>query len=182
MTPLCALNTSIPVHQYTSIPVAAVTHATHGIDDSTFWISTPLAAVGIEKTSPYSGGIIPSYTVGNSLESSCRHVDHFCPSRPGVTPGLKDHSYTSVWCKTRPPGPPLPPSGELVDPTAPSWEFPGIVLRNSWNTAGPLSWYHTRTRGPPSRVLLGLQSTPVALLGKTIPLGIHIPRDFSERP
>ena len=176
------MNTSIPVHQYTSIPVAAVTHATHGIDDSAFWISTPLAAVGIEKTSPYSGGIIPSYTVGNSLESSCRHVDHFCPSRPGVTPGLQDHFYTSVWCKTRPPGPLLPPSGELVDPTAPSWEFPRIVPRNSWNTAGPLSWYNTRTRGPPSRVLLGLLSTPVALLGETRPLGIHILRDFSERP
>ena len=101
-------------YQYTSIPVAAVTHATHGIDDSAFWISTPLAAVGIEKTSPHSGGIIPSYTVRNSLESSCRHVGHFCPSRPGVTPGLQDHFYTSVWCKTRPPGPPLPPSGELL--------------------------------------------------------------------
>ena len=175
-------NTSIPVHQYTSIPVAAVTHATHGIDDSAFWISTPRAAIGFEKTSPYSGEIIPSYTVGNSLESSCRHVDHFCPSRPDITPGSQDHFYTSVWCKTRPPGPLLPPSRELLDPTASSWEFPGIVPRNSLNTAGPLSWYNSRTRGPPSRVLLGLLSTPIALLGETSPLGIHILRVISERP
>ena len=101
-------------------------------------------------------------------------MDHFCPSRPGVAPGLQDHFYTSVWCKTRPPGPPLPPSRELVDPTAPSWEFPGIVPRNSWNTAGPLSWYHARTRGPPSRVLLGLLSTPVALLGESISLATSV--------
>ena len=136
----------------------------------------------MSQTSPHSGGIIPSYTVGNSLESSCRYVDHFCPSRPGVTPGLQDHFHTSVWCKTRLPGPPLLPSGKLVNPTTPSWEFPGIVPRNSWNTAGPLPWYHTRTRGPPSRVLLGLLSTPVALLGKTRLPGIRIPRNFSERP
>ena len=95
-------NTSIPVHQYTSIPVAAVTHATHGIDVSSCLISSPLAAVGIEKTSPYSGEFIPGYTVGNSLESSCSHVDHFCPSRPGVIPGLWDH--------------PLPVSGIIPGP------------------------------------------------------------------
>ena len=160
----------------------AVTHATHGIDDSAFWISTPLAAVGIEPAVATFWG---NYTELYSREFpgiQCRQVDHFCPSRPGVTPGLQDHFYTSVWCETRPPGPPLPPSGELVNPATPSWEFPGIVPRNSWNTAGPLSWYHTRTRGPPSRVLLGILSTPVTVLGETRPLGILIPRDFSERP
>ena len=36
------------------------------------------------------------YTAGNSLESSRRHVDHFCPSLPGITPGLKDHRYSST--------------------------------------------------------------------------------------
>ena len=95
------------------------------------------------------GEFVPSYTVGNSLESSCRHVDHFCPSRPGVTPGLQDHSYTSVWCNTRPPGPPLPPSGELV-PNNTLLGIPWNCAANSWNTAGPPSWYNTRTRGPPS--------------------------------
>ena len=73
--------------------------------------------------------------------ASRRHVDYFCPSRPGVTPGPQDHSYTRVWCNTRPlgtlsarvwcntrpPGPLQPPSGELVIPATPSWEFPGIV-------------------------------------------------------
>ena len=79
-------------------------------------------------------------------------MDHFCPSRPGVTPGLKDHSYTSVWCNTRPlgplaacvwcntrpPGPPLPPSGELLNQLYPVGnslelcrETPGIPLDHS---------------------------------------------------
>ena len=123
-------------------------------------------------------------------------MDHFCPSRPGVTPGSQDHSYNlvwcntrplgplsaRVWCKTRPPGPLLPPSRELVDPTAPSWEFPGIVPQNSWNTAGPLSWHNTRTRGPPPGVLLGLLPPPVTLLGETRPLGSLLPHDFSSGP
>ena len=29
--------------------------------------------------------------------------------------------------------------------------IPWNCAANSWNTAGPLSWYNTRTRGPPSR-------------------------------
>ena len=100
------------------------------------------------------------------------------------------------WCNTRPPGPLLhqclvqnqaqgpllPLSRELVDPTAPSWEFPGIVLRNSWNTAGTLSWHNTRTRGPPPGVLLGFVPPPVALLGETRPLGSFLPRYFSSGP
>ena len=100
------------------------------------------------------------------------------------------------WCNTRPPGPLLhqclvqnqaqgpllPLSRELVDPTAPSWEFPGIVPRNSWNTAGTLSWHNTRTRGPPPGVLLGFLPPPVALLGETRPLGSFLPRDFSSGP
>ena len=151
MTP-CVL--WIPVYQYTSIPVY------QPLPSPTLpwywwqrlWISTPLAAVGMSPSSPHSGGIIPSYTVGNSLESSSRHVDHFCPIRPGVTPGLQDHSYTSVWCNTRPlgplatrvwcntrpPGPPLPPSGGLVNqlyPVGNSLELcrktPGIPLDHS---------------------------------------------------
>ena len=123
-------------------------------------------------------------------------MDHFCPSSPGVTPGPQDHSYTRVWCNTRPlgplsarvwcntrpPGPLQPPSGELVMPATPSWEFPGIMLRNSWNSAGPLSWHSTRTQGPPPGVLLGLLPPPVALLGETRPLGSFLPRDFSSGP
>ena len=167
--------TSIPVHQYTSIPVAAVTHATHGIDDSALDFDAPSS---------------------RRDRASRRNVGHFCPSRPGVTPGPQDHSYTRVWCNTRPlgplsarvwcntrpPGPLQPPSGELVIPAAPSWEFPGIVPQNSWNTAGTLSWHNTRTRGPPPIVLLGLLPPPVALLGETRPLGSLLPRDFSSGP
>ena len=168
MTP-CVL--WIPVYQYTSIPVAAVTHATLVLMTAPFDIDAPSS---------------------RWYWASRRHVDHFCPSRPGVTPGLQDHSYTRVWCNTRPlgplparvwcytrpPGPPLPPSGELVFQLYPV----GNALELCSETSGPLSWYHTRTRGPPSWVLLGILLTSVALLGETRPLGFLIPRDFSERP
>ena len=116
---------------------------------SPFCIDAPSSRWYWSRRRHILGEFVPSYTVENSLESSCRHVDHFCPSRPGVTPGLQDHSYTSVWCNTRPPGPPLPPSGELVPNNTPLG-IPWNCAANSWNSAGPLSWYNTRTRGPPS--------------------------------
>ena len=88
------------------------------------------------------------YTAGNSLESSRRDVDHFCPSCPGITPGLKDHHYSSAWCNSRPPGPPLLPSGEFVPSDTPlgiPWNCAAILLEYRWT---PL-WYNTRSRGPP---------------------------------
>ena len=138
----------IPVYQYTS----RCRHPRYpGIDDSTLWISTPLAAVGIEPVVATFWGNYTELYSRNSLESSCRHVDHFCPSRPGVTPGLQDHSYTSVWCNTRPlgplsarvwcntrpPEPPLPPSGELVT----NYTQLGIP----WNCAAKLLEYRWTT-------------------------------------
>ena len=109
-------------------------------------------------------------------------MDHFCPSRPGVTPGPQDHSYTRVWCNTRPlgplsarvwcntrpPGPLQPPYGELVIPATPSWEFPGIAPLNSW-TFLLESYQDSRTtfRSPPwNRCRL-----PTPCLVKTRPLG-----------
>ena len=122
-------------------------------------------------------------------------MDHFCPSRPGVTPGLQDHSYTSVWCNTRPLGPPPPVSGIIPGlqdllcrllgnwyPTTPCWEFPGIVPRTPGilldHSPGIIPGLKDHLPG----VFLGILPTPVALLGKTRPLGFYLPRDFSERP
>ena len=108
-------------------------------------------------------------------------MDHFRPNRPGVTPGLQDHSYTSVWCNTRPLEPPLPPSGELVPNNTP--------LGIPWNCAANscISLDHTPGITPGledhlSEVLLGILPTPVALPDETRPLGFYLPRDFSERP
>ena len=99
-----------------------------------------------------------------------------------VTPGPQDHSYprvwcntrplgplsARVWCNTRPPGPLQQPSGELVIPATPSWNFPGIVPLHSW-TFLLESYQDSRTtsRSPPwnSRC----PSTPC--LVKTRPLG-----------
>ena len=164
MTP-CVL--CIPVYQSTSIPVAAVTHATLVLMTAPLDIDAPSSRL---------------------YWASRRHVDHFCPSRPGVTPGLQDHSYTSVWCdtkpqgplsarvwcNTRPPGPPLPPSGELViqlHPVGNSLELcretPGIPqdsrttsLSPPWNPVDSrrLAWWNQASR---------------------IPI---FPGDFSERP
>ena len=114
--------------------------------------------------------------------ASRRHVDHFCPSRPGVTPGPQDHSYTRVWCNTRPlgplsarvwcntrpPGPLQPPSGELVIPATPSWEFPGIVPQNSWTfLLGSYQDSRTTSRNPPWNSC----RLPTPCLVKTRPLG-----------
>ena len=114
--------------------------------------------------------------------ASRRHVDHFCSSLPGVTPGPQDHSYphvwcntrplgpltARVWCNTRPPGPLQPPSGELVIPATPSWEFPGIVPLHSW-TFLLESYQDSRTtsRSPPWNSCR--PSTPC--LVRTRPLG-----------
>ena len=132
--------TSIPVYQYTS----RCRHPSYpGIDDSALDVDAPSSRWD---------------------RASHRHVDHFCPSRPGVTPGPQDHSYTRVWCNTRPlgplsarvwcntrpPGPLRPPSGELVIPATPSWEFLGIAPLNSW-TFLLESYQDSRTtsRSPP---------------------------------
>ena len=161
----------IPAYQYTSIPATAVAHAT-----------LVLMTAPLDVDAPSS----------RWNWASRRHVDHFWPSRPGVTPGPQDHSYTRVWCNTRslgplsarvwcntrPPGPPLPPSGELVFQLYPV----GNSLELCRETPGPLSWCHTRTLGPPSWVLLGTLPTFVASLGETRPLGFLIPHDFSEKP
>ena len=123
-------------------------------------------------------------------------MDHFCPSRPGVTPGPQDHSYTRVWCNTRPLGPPSArvwcntrplgppsarvwcntrppgplqsPSGELVIPAIPSWEFPGIAPLNSW-TFLLESYQDSRTtsQSPPWNSC----RLPTPCLVKTRPLG-----------
>ena len=72
-------------------PVACRHPRYPGIDDGALWYRRPLQPLVLIKSLPYSGEFVPSYTVGNSLESSRRHVDHFWPIRPGVTPGLEDH-------------------------------------------------------------------------------------------
>ena len=121
-------------------------------------VSMPLAAVGIDRVVAIVWGICTKrYTAGNSLDSSGRHVDHFCPRLPGITPGLKDHRYSST--------PGITP--DLKDHLCRllgnlylvlhRWEFPGIAPQSSWNTAGYPSWYYTRTRGPPS-LLSSLES------------------------
>ena len=73
------------------MPVAAVTHATHGIDDSAFWISTPLAAVGI--------GEEVAIFWGNYTELYSREF-------PGILlPPRGSLLSQPLWCNTRPPGP-----------------------------------------------------------------------------
>ena len=121
-------------------------------------VSMPLAAVGIDRVVAIVWGICTErYTAENSLDSSRRNVDHFCPHLPGITPGLKDHHYSST--------PGITPGlkdhlcrllGNLYL-VLHRWEFPGIAPQSSWNTAGYPSWYHTRTRGPPS-LLSSLES------------------------
>ena len=44
--------------------------------------SSPLAAV-VYESSPLAAVV-------------SRHVDHICPNRPGVIPGLKDHYHTAL--------------------------------------------------------------------------------------
>ena len=96
------LYTSIPVHLYTSIPVHLYTsccrhHATPVFDDNALEIDAPSSRWDLASRCP---------------------VDHICPSRPGVIPGLLDHPCTALvsyqastttpappWCPTRPPGP-----------------------------------------------------------------------------
>ena len=60
---MCFKKTSIPVYQYTSIPVAAVTHATPVLMTA-LWMSTPLAAVEIEPV------IYNAYTITNRIHFS----------------------------------------------------------------------------------------------------------------
>ena len=67
----------IPVYQFASIPVAAVT--TLPLLMSAPYESSPLAAV-VYESSPLAAAII---------------VDHICPNRPGVKLGLKDYHYTA---------------------------------------------------------------------------------------
>ena len=65
-------NTSIPAHLYTS---RCRHHATPVFDDSALEIDAP----------------------GSRWDTGSRRpMDHICPSRPGVIPGLQDHSYTAL--------------------------------------------------------------------------------------
>ena len=134
-----------------------------GIDDSALWISTPLAAIGIEPVVatfwgnctelhsrefpgiqlPPRGSLLSQPAWCNARPLGPISASVWCNTRPLGT------LSASFWCNTRPPGPPLPPSGELVPNNTPLG-IPWNCAANSWNTAGPLSWYHTRTRGPPS--------------------------------
>ena len=133
----------------TSIPVACRQPRYPGIDANALLISTPLAAVGIE---PVVATFWGNYTELYSREfpgiqlpprGSLLSQLPWCNTRPLGPLSAR------VWCNTRPPGPPLPPSGELVTNNAPLG-IPWNCAANSWNIAGPLSWYHTRTQGPPS--------------------------------
>ena len=94
-------------------------------------------------------------------------MDHFCPSRPGVTPGLQDLLCRLLgnWC-----------------PTKPRWEFPGIVPRTPGIPLDHSPGIIPGLEDHLPEVLLGILPTPVALLGETRPLGFYLPRDFSERP
>ena len=66
----CIPVTKIPVYQFASIPVAVVTTL------------PPLDVSALRVVAP---------------SSRChRHVDHICPNRPGVIPGLKDHYHTAL--------------------------------------------------------------------------------------
>ena len=107
--------------EYTSIPVAAVTHATHGIDDSAFWISPPLAAVGI-------GEDVATFW-GNYTELYSREF-------PGILlPPRGSFLSQPPWCNTRPPGPlPHPVSG--VKPGL--QDLSCCLLRNWWIQLHPV--------------------------------------------
>ena len=108
-------------------------------------------------------------------------MDHFWPSRPGVIPGLQDHSHSSAWCNTRPPGPLLPPSGELVSNNT-LLGIPWNCAANPWTIAGPPPGIIPGLEDHLPEVLLDILPTPVALLGETRPLGFYLPRAFSEEP
>ena len=89
-------------------------------------------------------------------------MDHSWPSRPGVTPGLKDHPHSSAWCNSRLPGSPLQPSGEFV--------LSGTTLGIPWNCAAILLEYRWMPLGiTPGledhlvKVLLGISGTPLTL-------------------
>ena len=80
-------------------------------------------------------------------------MDHIRSSRPGVIPGPKDHSHTTLVkyrasriillpCLVKIPGlqDPLAAFWGIGNTSRPSWEFPGIA---------PLfSWTHSKTQGP----------------------------------
>ena len=127
-------------------------------------VSTPLAAIGIDRVVAIIWGICTErYTAGNSLESSRHHVNHFCPSLPGITPGLKDHRYSSV--------PGVTPGlkdylcrllGNLYL-VLHRWEFPGIAPQSSWNTAGHPSGITPGLEDHLAVVLLGISGTPLTL-------------------
>ena len=155
-------------------------------------VSTPLAAVGIDRVVAIVWGICTErYTAVNSLESSRRHVGHFCPSLPGITPGLKDHRYSSTLSITPGlKGSPLLLSGEFVPSVTPL----GTPLELRRNPPGiPLDTLpgitpgledHLRCR-PPWNLWNSADSSSGStspLSGNTRPPRFYLPRAFSQEP